>query len=164
MAQEIERKFLVAGDSWRALAVGQPYCQGYIATAHIGQSVRIRTVGNQGYLTIKGPVRGLSRAEFEYKIPVEDAQEMLETLCPHPLIEKTRYRLPVDDVVWEIDEFFGENAGLVVAEVELSSEDQQIVLPAWVGQEVTGEARYYNASLAKDPYSQWQISEKKSRP
>ena len=155
MAQEIERKFLVVSDRWRALASGQPYCQGYIATAQPDQSVRIRIAGDQGYLTIKGPVQGLSRAEFEYEIPVEDAREMLATLCAHPLIEKNRYCLPVDDVVWEIDDFSGENAGLVVAEVELSSEDQQIVLPAWVGQEVTGDARYYNASLVKNPYSRW---------
>ncbi len=155
MAQEIERKFLVVSDSWRQLAVGQPYCQGYIATVRPGQSVRIRTAGNQGYLTIKGPVRGLSRAEFEYAIPVIEAREMLETLCDRPLIEKTRYRLPVDDVVWEIDEFAGENVGLIVAEVELRSEDQQITLPDWVGREVSGEARYYNASLVKNPYAQW---------
>ena len=155
MAQEIERKFLVVSDRWRAAARGQPYCQGYITTARPDQSVRIRIVGDQGYLTVKGPVRGLSRAEFEYEIPVEDAREMLASLCAHPLIEKTRYRLPVDDVVWEIDDFSGENAGLIVAEVELSSEDQQVVLPAWVGQEVTGDARYYNASLVKNPYSRW---------
>ncbi|MGB3294705.1 MAG: CYTH domain-containing protein [Phormidesmis sp.] len=156
MAQEIERKFLVVGDSWRSLAVGQSYCQGYIATARVDRSVRIRIAGNQGYLTIKGPAQGLSRAEFEYAIPITEAREMLETLCDRPLIEKTRYRLPVDDVVWEIDEFAGENAGLIVAEVELSSEDQQIVLPDWVGQEVSGEARYYNASLVKNPYCHWQ--------
>ncbi len=158
MAQEIERKFLVVGNSWRKQAVGQPYCQGYIATTKPGQSVRVRIVGNQGYLTIKGPVRGLSRPEFEYAIPLLDAQEMLETLCDRPFIKKTRYRLPISEVVWEIDEFAGENAGLIVAEVELNSEHQQVALPEWIGREVTGEARYYNASLVKHPFSQWTLS------
>ncbi|MGB7248288.1 MAG: CYTH domain-containing protein [Phormidesmis sp.] len=155
MAQEIERKFLVVGNRWRDLAVGKPYCQGYIATARAYQSVRVRIAGEQGYLTIKGPVRGLSRAEFEYAIPVADAQEMLETLCERPFIQKMRYRLPVGDVVWEIDEFEGENVGLIVAEVELRSEDQPFERPEWLGAEVSGQARYYNASLVKHPYSQW---------
>lgn len=166
MAQEIERKFLVVSNSWRKKAIGQPYCQGYIATAKPGQSVRVRIAGSQGYLTVKGPVRGLSRPEFEYAIPLSDAQEMLETLCDRPFIEKIRYRLPASEpatepdseVVWEIDEFSGENAGLVVAEVELSSEHQQITLPEWIGREVTGETRYYNASLVKHPFSQWTLS------
>lgn len=159
MTQEIERKFLVASDSWRALAidqaVGKTYCQGYIATACIGQSVRVRIAGDRAYLTIKGPVEGLSRAEFEYAIPVADAEEMLETLCVKPLIQKTRYCLAIGEIVWEIDEFAGENAGLIVAEVELQSEDQRIDKPDWLGAEVSSKARYYNASLVKYPYSQW---------
>ncbi len=155
MAQEIERKFLVTADSWRPLATGQPYCQGYIATARPGHSVRVRLAGDRGYLTIKGPTQGLTRAEFEYPIPVADAQAMLSTLCDRPFIEKTRYRLPRGEVVWEIDEFAGENVGLIVAEVELQSENQPLDLPDWVGREVSGEARYYNASLVKHPYSQW---------
>ncbi len=155
MAEEIERKFLVTADSWRSLATGQAYCQGYIATARSGQSVRVRIAGDQGYLTIKGPARGLTRAEFEYPIPVADARAMLLTLCERPFIEKTRYRLPMGEVVWEIDEFAGENAGLTVAEVELHSEDQPLDLPEWIGAEVSGEARYYNASLVRCPYSQW---------
>lgn len=155
MAQEIERKFLVIADSWRPLATGLPYCQGYIAMARPGHSVRLRLAGDRGYLTIKGPTKGLTRAEFEYPIPVVDAQAMLSTLCDRPFIEKTRYRLPMGEVVWEIDEFAGENAGLIVAEVELQSEKQLLDLPDWVGTEVSGEARYYNASLVKYPYSQW---------
>lgn len=155
MAQEIERKFLVVSDSWRLAATGQLYCQGYIATAAEGQSVRARIIGNQGYLTIKGPASGLSRAEFEYPIPVTDAREILDTLCAQPLIEKVRYRLPIGDLVWEIDEFKGENAGLVVAEVELDFESQKVELPEWVGPEVSGQAKYYNASLVKNPYSKW---------
>lgn len=155
MAQEIERKFLVSNDSWRQAAVGKAYCQGYIKTANPGQSVRVRIAGDQGRLTIKGPAQGLSRAEFEYPIPVADAKEMLETLCDRPLIEKTRYRLPIDNVVWEIDEFHGDNAGLIVAEVELTSENQSVNLPDWIGQEVSGEIKYYNSSLVKHPYSSW---------
>lgn len=155
MAQEIERKFLVINDSWRSQAAAKLYRQGYIATAQAGKSVRVRTVGETGYLTIKGPARGLARAEFEYAIPVNDAKEMLETLCLSPLIEKNRYRLPIGNIVWEIDEFMGENAGLIVAEVELASENQPFEKPDWLGKEVSGEARYYNASLVKHPYSQW---------
>lgn len=157
MPQEIERKFLVSGDGWREMATGKAYCQGYIRTAVPGQSVRVRIAGDQGYLTIKGPAKGLSRAEFEYDIPVVDAQEMLETLCDRPLIEKIRYRLPVDEVVWEIDEFKGENTGLIVAEVELASEHQSVKLPDWIGKEVSGELKYYNSSLVKHPYSQWYL-------
>ena len=155
MAKEIERKFLVINDDWRSLATPKSYRQGYIATAKVGQSVRVRLAGDTGYLTIKGPVQGLTRAEFEYVIPVKDAQELLETLCLRPLIEKIRYRLPIGSVVWEIDEFTGENAGLIVAEVELASEDQPFEKPSWLGREVSGEARYYNASLVKNPYSHW---------
>ncbi|MEM9091339.1 MAG: CYTH domain-containing protein [Cyanobacteria bacterium P01_F01_bin.53] len=155
MAQEIERKFLVTNDSWRTLAKGQPYCQGYLATAEPGQSVRVRIAGDQGFLTIKGPAQGVTRAEFEYSIPVADAQKMLETLCQRPFIQKMRYRLPIDDVVWEIDEFEGENAGLIVAEVELHSEEQPFERPDWLGEEVSGQTRYYNSSLVKNPYSNW---------
>lgn len=155
VAKEIERKFLVVSDRWKALATGKRYCQGYIATAKVGQSVRVRIAGNKGYLTIKGPVTGLTRAEFEYEIPQRDAKEMLETLCDRPLIEKTRYRLPLGEVVWEIDEFAGDNAGLTVAEVELTSEHQPFERPDWLGEEVSGQAKYYNASLVKYPYSQW---------
>ncbi len=155
MAKEIERKFLVISDSWRLNATGKPYCQGYIATALQGQSVRVRIAGDKGYLTIKGPTAGLSRAEFEYPIPVTDAREMLDTLCRQPLIEKTRYRLPLGEVVWEIDEFEGENTGLIVAEVELTSESQSVALPDWIGAEVSGQTKYYNASLVSNPYSNW---------
>lgn len=155
MAQEIERKFLVTGGSWRAAATGKRYCQGYIKTVRAGQSVRVRIAGDQGYLTIKGPSQGLSRAEFEYEIPLGDAQQMLDTLCDRPLIEKTRYRLPMGPVVWEIDEFKGDNAGLIVAEVELENEAQVVELPEWIGQEVSGDPKYYNQSLVNYPYSQW---------
>ena len=155
MAVEIERKFLVKGESWRSLTQGVAYRQGYIS-AQKNTTVRVRVVGEQGYLTIKGPTQGKSRAEFEYGIPVEDAQEMLETLCDRPLIEKIRFKLKQNGLVWEIDEFLGENQGLILAEVELEDENQTIELPNWVGKEVSDDSRYFNASLVKQPYSQWQ--------
>ncbi len=154
MPQEIERKFLVIGDQWRTLAVPQRYRQGYIPTQ--GQhSVRIRRVGQQGYLTLKGPTIGLTRAEFEYPIPVDDAQTLLDAFCRPPLIDKNRYRIPMGELVWEVDEFLGDNAGLVVAEVELPAEDYPLSRPDWIGQDVSGDARYYNSSLVNHPYCQW---------
>lgn len=155
MGQEIERKFLVNHLDWKNQAEGKLYRQGYIPTAD-ARTVRVRTVENVGYLTIKGPTSNCTRSEFEYEIPLADAQAMLSTLCEPPLIEKTRYRLPIGELVWEIDEFFGDNEGLLLAEVELSSPDQEIVLPPWVGNEVTGDKRYYNSNLARHPFTQWQ--------
>ena len=154
MAIEIERKFLVIGDSWRSLAEGQVYRQGYIPTQD-KTTVRVRVVGSQGYLTIKGQSIGITRAEYEYPIPVTDAENMLQTLCQPPLIEKIRYRIPIENVVWEVDEFTGENQGLILAEVELEEEQQTVNLPDWIGVEVTQEARYYNVNLAQYPYQQW---------
>ena len=155
MAKEIERKFLVKNDDWRAGATGMPYSQGYIPASRPGQTVRVRIAGDRGYLTLKGPTVGITRSEFEYPIPVADAKEMLKTMCDRPLIEKTRYRLAIGDLVWEIDEFSGENAGLIVAEVELTSEDQPIARPTWLGKEVSGDLRYFNANLSSQPYSTW---------
>ncbi|MBD2530989.1 CYTH domain-containing protein [Nostoc flagelliforme FACHB-838] len=154
MAKEIERKYLVLGDSWRGLAEGSVYRQGYIATQD-KVAVRIRVVGKKSYLTIKGPSIKYSRLEFEYPIPVEDAQEMLETLCERPFIEKVRYKIEWRGLIWEIDEFDGVNKGLILAEVELSDENQQIELPTWIGQEVSDDARYFNSNLVKHPFSQW---------
>ena len=154
MAKEIERKFLVANDSWRSQATGKPYSQGYISTTEPGQTVRVRIVEAQGYLTLKGPTKGITRTEFEYPIPVEEAQEILKTMCG-AVIKKIRYRLPIGSLVWEIDEFRGENAGLIVAEVELASETQKIDRPDWLGKEVSDDSRYYNASLSSQPYSTW---------
>lgn len=154
MAREIERKFLVAGEGWRSLAQGEVYRQGYVASG-VGNTVRVRTVGDRGYLTIKGKTVGFSRAEFEYVIPLQDAQEMLETLCQPPLIEKTRYKIPLGDVVWEVDEFAGANAGLILAEVELREEQQVVDLPDWIGSEVSHDPRYFNSNLAKTPFSLW---------
>ena len=154
MGTEIERKFLVKGNEWRSLGTGVLYRQGYIPT--LGkQTVRVRIVGNTGYLTIKGATVGHSRMEFEYPIPLQDAREMLDNLCSHPLIEKTRYKIRQGDLIWEVDEFMGENEGLIIAEVELQTENQTITLPDWIEREVS-DPKYYNANLAKVPYSQWE--------
>ncbi|MEH1883863.1 CYTH domain-containing protein [Nostoc sp.] len=154
MAKEIERKYLVRGDSWRGLAEGSVYRQGYIATQD-KTTVRIRIVGEKSYLTIKGPSIKYSRLEFEYPIPVKDAQEILETLCERPFIEKVRYKIEFGGLIWEIDEFDGVNKGLILAEVELNDENQQIELPNWIGQEVSDDSRYFNSNLVKHPFSQW---------
>lgn len=157
MAVEIERKFLVKGQEWREETTGLIYRQGYIYTQN-SITVRVRLAGEQGYLTIKGKSIGSSRSEYEYPIPATDAQEMLNTLCDRPLIEKKRYKLKQGDLTWEIDEFFGENEGLIIAEVELITEDQTVNLPPWIGDEVTHDSRYFNINLAKHPYRNWQES------
>ena len=154
MATEIERKFLVKGDEWRSLATGIVYRQGYLSTKK-DCSVRVRLVGDRGYLTIKGLTQGFSRAEYEYTIPAEDAQDMLDNLCARPLIEKTRYKIEYAGLTWEVDEFAGENQGLIVAEVELTQTNQQIELPDWIDQEVSDDPRYYNVNLIQHPYRQW---------
>ena len=116
--------------------------------------MRVRVAGNNGYLTIKGITTGMSRPEFEYDIPLDDARKLLE-MCEKPLIEKNRRVIPIGELTWEVDEFLGENAGLIVAEVELDSTDQEINLPDWIGSEVTDDHRYFNSKLAKHPFSQW---------
>src|SRR5262252_3484667 len=137
MGKEIERKFLVKSDAWRDQAQGKRYRQGYLSTVK-ERTVRVRTAGNSGFLTIKGITVAASRPEYEYEIPVADANEMLDHLCEHPLIEKTRYRISHDGLTWEVDEFEGDNRGLITAEVELKDEHQSVTLPNWVGREVTG--------------------------
>jgi CYTH domain-containing protein len=154
VAVEIERKFLVKGDGWRSLTSGLVYRQGYL-TAETGCTVRIRVAGEQGYITIKGATAGISRAEYEYGIPLADATELLDTLCQRPLIEKTRYRIPQGEITWEVDEFAGENQGLIIAEVELSDANQLVELPDWIGQEVSHDPRYFNSNLAKHPFTRW---------
>jgi adenylate cyclase len=154
MGQEIERKFLTRNDSWRAGAEGTRYRQGYLSVDST-RTVRVRSAGSQGFLTIKGKTEGLARLEFEYPIPLADADQLLTQLCRRPLIEKVRYRIPHAGLVWEVDEFEGENAGLILAEVELEREDQAVELPPWAGEEVTGQPRYYNANLISLPYSRW---------
>ena len=154
MAQEIERKFLVKGDGWRKLARGVLYSQGYLSTVK-ERTVRIRIQNNEATLTIKSITKGISRSEFEYCIPLADAEIMLQQLAVQPIIKKYRYRIPVDDVVWEIDEFLGANQGLIIAELELQSPDQIFRLPDWIGQEVSSDPRYYNNNLVKKPFTEW---------
>ena len=154
MGKEIERKFLVKGEAWKSLAKGTGYRQGYLNSVK-ERTVRVRTVGDQGFLTIKGITRGASRTEYEYPIPLADAEAMLNDLCEKPLIEKNRYKIKDRNLTWEVDEFFGENQGLIVAEVELESENQSFEKPDWIGKEVTGDPRYFNANLIKHPYTQW---------
>ena len=153
MGTEIERKFLIASDDWRRDGQGERFQQGYLSVDP-DRTVRVRLAGERAQLTIKGRTIGATRPEFEYDIPVEDARQLL-SLCIPPLIDKTRYRLPSGAHTWEVDEFHGVNAGLVVAEVELASEDELVVLPEWVGAEVTGQPDYYNANLIQRPYSTW---------
>jgi CYTH domain-containing protein len=154
MGKEIERKYLVKGDSWRAGAKGKHYRQGYLSTVK-ERTVRARVAGDKGFITIKGLTIGDSRPEYEYEIPLSDANEILDHLAEKPIIEKTRYRIPQGDIVWEVDEFEGENKGLIVAEVELKDESQKVDLPNWIGQEVSNDPRYFNANLVKHPYTKW---------
>ena len=153
MAQEIERKFLVRTDEWRSLAKATRYRQGYLSSLK-ERVVRVRTIDDKGFLTIKGINEGLTRLEFEYDIPLADADNLLD-LCEKPIIEKTRSKIPLGGLVWEIDEFFGDNAGLIVAEVELESEDQAFEKPSWIGVEVSGDPRYFNSNLIKNPFTTW---------
>jgi adenylate cyclase len=156
VAREIERKFIVTGDAWRPGARGVPYRQGYLsAGAGAGCTVRARVAGDRAWLTIKGPAAQGARDEYEYLIPVADAEEMLEHLCTGGRIEKRRHRIPYAGHTWEVDEFTGENAPLVVAEVELDRIDAEVSLPPWIGLEVTDDPRYTNAALARRPYSRW---------
>lgn len=150
MGKEIERKFLVKGDAWKSLAKGTSYRQGYLNSTK-ERTVRIRTVGDKAFLTIKGIAVGATRAEYEYEIPMADCNAMLDNLVEKPIIEKKRYKVSYRGFTWEIDEFFGENQGLVVAEVELKSEDQVFETPDWIGQEVTGDPRYFNSNLISHP-------------
>jgi adenylate cyclase len=154
MGVEIERKFRLTGNAWRAL--GEPVLlrQGYLSS-NPDRTVRVRVEGGQGALTIKGRSVGATRAEWEYPMPLADANELLERLCEQPIIEKYRRRIAIGAHTWEVDEFLGANAGLVVAEIELASEDQPFDKPDWVGQEVTDDRRYFNSSLIRHPFSQW---------
>ena len=154
MSVEIERKFLVKGNEWRQLAQAVNYKQGYISTEK-EHTVRVRTIESQAYLTIKGKSVGATRLEFEYEIPLNDANELLNNLCHKPFIDKNRYKIQYKDLTWEVDEFFGENEGLILAEVELHDENQKIEIPDWIGIEVTGEPKYYNANLISNPYCNW---------
>lgn len=157
MAIEIERKFLLQSDAWRqAISRSTPYRQGYIATAaNRTCSVRVRIAGDQATLTLKSATLALQRQEYEYAIPLSDAQEMLDTLVQAPQIEKIRHLVPHQGHTWEIDEFQGDNAGLIVAEIELTSPTEPFARPDWLGLEVSCDSRYYNVNLAQHPYQTW---------
>lgn len=152
MAIEIERKFLVIGDAWRD-APPVFYSQGYL-NRDKARTVRVRIAGEEAFLTIKGTSVGARRAEFEYPIPLWDARELL-ALCEQPLIEKNRRKILHEGFIWEVDEFLGENLGLVVAEIELPAEDAAFTKPDWVGAEVTDDARYFNSNLSRTPFIYW---------
>jgi adenylate cyclase len=154
MSVEIERKFLVRDDRWKALGQGVLLRQGYLSS-HPDRIVRVRIDGDAAMLTIKGRSVGATRGEWEYPIPLADAQVFLDSLCERPIIEKYRSRIRFEGMVWEVDEFLGENAGLVVAEIELEREDQPFVKPDWIGKEVTQDERYFNANLLRHPYRAW---------
>lgn len=156
MAQEIERKFLVKDDSYKQEAYeASRIAQGYICSGR-GRTVRVRIRDEKGYLTIKGPAgaNGLARYEWEKEIPLDEARELMK-LCEPGMIDKTRYLVRSGKHIFEVDEFYGENEGLVIAEVELQAEDENYVKPAFVGEEVTGDVKYYNSFLMKNPYSRW---------
>ncbi len=155
MALEIERKFLVKDDRWRAAAgPGIPMRQGYLAGD--GRcSVRVRIEGEEARLNIKSATLGVRRTEYDYPIPLADAEEMLRELCAHPPLEKTRYHVPWGGHRWDVDVFHGENEGLVVAELELAAEDEPFQRPPWLGEEVSHDPRYYNVRLVEHPYRLW---------
>ena len=154
MGIEIERKFLVVKELWTPPHSGTLIRQGYLSLDP-ARTVRVRLAGDKGYLTIKGESVGHLRAEYEYGIPAVEAAELLDRHCHRPLIEKIRYRIPAGRHLWEVDEFFGENAGLLLAEVELKDPAEEVVLPAWIGREVSDDPRYYNAALIRHPFGEW---------
>ncbi len=155
MGIEIERKFLVINDNWRnSVTKSSHYTQGYFAT-NDECSIRIRISDDKAELNIKSATLGISRSEYNYSIPMVDAEEILNKLCIRPLIEKTRFHVEHENHLWEIDEFTGENEGLVVAEIELDSADTTFSKPEWAGDEVSDDVRYYNVCLVKNPFTTW---------
>ena len=153
MAKEIERKFLVNRDLFKPTSEGDYIAQGYLSSTP-ERTVRVRIKNNRGYLTVKGKNTGISRSEFEYEIPTNDAKELL-TLCEPSIIVKRRYNINVNDSKWEVDIFEGDNEGLIVAEIELASEDESFSKPDWIGEEVSFDVRYYNSHLSKQPFKSW---------
>ncbi|MCW1924030.1 CYTH domain-containing protein [Luteolibacter arcticus] len=153
MATETERKFLVTSDAWREGPPGMRICQGYLSLDP-GRTVRVRIAGEKAFLTIKGATSGVSRQEFEYAIPLDDARALLDLCVPSP-VDKIRHERQHGAHLWEVDEFLGANAGLVVAEIELEDADEEFDHPEWLGGEVSDDPRYYNASLARQPWSEW---------
>ena len=155
MALEIERKYLVVNDKWRDRIISESEMkQGYLANVP-NASVRVRVSGTKARLTVKGRSKGISRSEYEYSIPLQDAQEILNNNVAGAVIEKVRYKVKCGDHVWDLDIFAGANQGLIMAEVELGSEEEAFKMPEWVGEEVSSDSRYYNASLSTHPYCDW---------
>jgi adenylate cyclase len=154
MALEIERKFLVDNSDYKSSAKAVLFRQGYLSTS-FERSVRVRRFNDKGFLTIKGKTNSCIREEYEYEIPVEDANNMLDNLCIQPIIEKVRYFLEYKGLQWIVDEFHGANEGLVMAEIELDSETQNFEKPEWLGKEITTDMRYYNSNLVNNPYKTW---------
>lgn len=154
MAKEIERKFLIDMEKLGPLTDGSRIKQAYIPTVN-GTTVRLRIAGNKAYLTLKGKTQGLSRSEFEYEIPVDDANAMIDELSSGSSIDKTRYLIPYGGHTWEVDVFHGDNSGLNVAEIEFTSENESFDKPSWVLMEVSGESRYYNSKLLENPFKNW---------
>ena len=155
MAVEIERKYLVVNDKWKPFVESEAAMkQGYLATV-ANASIRVRVAKGRAYLNIKSATVGIRRAEYEYEIPLQDGEEMLANLTSGSVIDKVRYKVRCGDHVWDLDLFHGDNSGLMVAEVELDSEDETFEMPQWAGEEVSGDVKYYNSSLVKHPYCDW---------
>lgn len=156
MALEIERKFLLLNDKWRDDVVrSERFMQGYLATDDL-RAIRVRVAGDKAHINIKHSDDGISRLEYEYPVPLDDAEEMLNKVALPTAIDKVRHYVPAgENLMWEIDEFFGANANLVVAEIELESVDQDYPKPEWLGEEVSQDARYYNSNLSKKPFNTW---------
>lgn len=154
MPAEIERKYLVHRSLWIPSTPGVPYRQGYLSSVK-ERVVRVRIAGDKAFLTVKGPTTGVTRVEFEYLIPLPDAATVLDQLCERPLIEKTRYREEYQGHAWEVDVFHGDNEGLFIAEIELTSESERYAKPPWVGAEVSYDPHYFNANLGLNPYKNW---------
>ncbi|MCU7916207.1 MAG: CYTH domain-containing protein [Candidatus Thiodiazotropha sp. (ex Gloverina cf. vestifex)] len=155
MGLEIERKFLVINELWKSHVESESQLkQGYLATQN-NATIRVRIAENQAMLNIKGVTTGIRRSEYEYEIPLQDAQEMLDNLTEDSIIDKVRYQVRCGNHIWDLDVFHGENKGLIIAEVELSTEDEGFIIPEWAGLEVSGDIKYYNASLVRKPYRYW---------
>lgn len=154
MAIEIEKKFLVINDKYKSLANKFLFRQGYLSV-DVERTVRVRSYNGKGFLTIKGKTKSISREEYEYDIPIEDAERMLDKLCLQPIIEKVRYFLIYENHEWVVDEFLGVNQGLVIAEIELDNEQQAFRKPEWIGNEITNDIRYFNSNLVENPYQSW---------
>ena len=154
MATEIERKFKVTSNDFKKLATPLYCIQGYV-NGESNTIIRIRIINNKGYLTLKGKNAGISRLEFEYEIPLKDANLLLTNFCSNKLVEKNRFIISYKNTLWEVDEFLGSNLGLVIAEVELKSETQKISKPEWIGKEVSNQTKYYNSNLVNHPFISW---------